>query len=95
MIPDVLPQSALPVQPHDEPHLEGAEAAAKGDVPVAVVGDGTLEEKTDSCFFKNKFYSFPTLKFWDVYFFKKKIKTSNGNFLWEIPIYITWNLCFR
>ncbi len=42
VIPDVLPQSALSVQPHDEPHLEGAEAAAKGDVPVAVVGDGAL-----------------------------------------------------
>ena len=59
MIPDVLPQSALSVQPHDEPHLEGAEAAAKGDVPVAVVGDGALGKKQTVAFLRTNFIAFP------------------------------------
>ncbi len=59
VIPDVLPESALPVQPHHEPHLEGAEAAAEGDVPVAVVGDGALEEKQAGAFLRTIFIAFP------------------------------------
>ena len=42
VLSDIVPEPLLPVQTEDEPHLEGAEAAAEGDVPVPVVGDGTL-----------------------------------------------------
>ena len=42
LLSDVLPQPFLAVEPQHEPYLQGAEPAAKRDVPVPVVGDLAL-----------------------------------------------------
>lgn len=43
LAPDVRAQPLLPVQAHDEPHLERAKPPPQRDVPVAVVWDSALK----------------------------------------------------